>query len=93
MTDSSTQITTAGLHRLRVDRRLLASAEILGGTGAVLLMAGCVIGFAALRRAAQDWLEQLDQAPSDLVVGKWHQLLHAATVGTNAYRSGVPKGT
>jgi hypothetical protein len=93
MTDSSAPIKTPGLNRLRVDRRLLTSAEILAGAGAVLWVAGWVIGVAALRRAAQDWVEQLDQAPSELAIGKWEQLLHAATVATSAYKGGSPKGT
>jgi hypothetical protein len=92
MTDNSAQVTTPGLNRLRFDRRLLTSAEILAGIGAVLWVAGWMIGIAALRRAAQDWVERLDQAPTELAIGKWQQLLHATTAGTNAYKSGLPKG-
>lgn len=93
MTDNSVQVKTAGLNSLRFDSRLLTSAEILVGVGAVLWVAGWTVGIAALRRAAQDWVEQLDQAPSELAVGKWQQVLHAATVGTSAYKNGIPAGT
>ncbi|MGH9104235.1 MAG: hypothetical protein ACRDZX_00035 [Acidimicrobiales bacterium] len=92
MSDSSARVKAPGLNGLRFDRRLLASAEILAGSGAVLWVAGFVVGIAALRRAAQDWVEQLDQAPSELAIGKWQQFLHATTAGTNAYKSGAPKG-
>lgn len=91
MTDGSVQAKLPGLHRLRVDRRLLASAEVLTGAGAVLWIAGCAVGLTAVRRAAQDWLEQLDQAPGELAISKWQQLLRATTAGTDAYRSGLPK--
>jgi hypothetical protein len=88
MTDGAARGSTPGLNELRFDRRLLTSAEILAGVGAVLWTAGWMIGLAALRRAAQDWVEQLDQAPSELAISKWQQFLHATTAGTNAYRSG-----
>jgi hypothetical protein len=93
MTDNAVQVRTPGLNELRFDRRLLTSAEILAGAGAVLWVAGWVVGIAAVRRAAQGWIEQLDQAPSDLAISKWQQLLHAATAGTNAYKSGLAKET
>lgn len=92
MSDGSGRGTMPGLNALRFDRRLLTSAEVLAGAGAVLWVAGLAVGVAAVRRAVQDWVEQLDQAPSELAISKWQQLLHATTAGTNAYRSGVPKG-
>jgi hypothetical protein len=93
MTDDSSHVKAPGLNSLRFDRRLLTSAEILAGTGAVLWVAGWAVGIAALRRAAQDWAEQLDEAPSELVIGKWRQLLHATTAATKAYTSGPPNGS
>jgi hypothetical protein len=92
MTDIAAPGKAPGLHELRFDRRLLTSAEVLAGVGAVLWTAGCVVGLAALRRAAQDWVEKLDQAPSELAIGKFQQLLHATTTATNAYRSGTRPG-
>lgn len=92
MTNGAARGTTPGLHSLRFDRRLLTSAEVLGGAGILLWTAAWVVGLAAVRRAAQDWIEQLGQAPSELAMGKWQQLLHATTVGTNAYRSGAHSG-
>lgn len=91
MSDNSAHLKTPGLKGLRFDRRLLSSAEILVGAGAVLSVAGLVVGFAAVRRAAQDWVEQLDQAPSELAIGKWQQLLDATVAGTNAYKSSLSK--
>lgn len=93
MSDNSAQGTSPGLHQLRFDRRLLSAAEFLAGSGLLLWAAGCVVGFAALRRAAQDWIEQLDRPPSELAINKWQQLLHAATAGANAYHSGARSGS
>ncbi|MGH9105913.1 MAG: hypothetical protein ACRDZX_08775 [Acidimicrobiales bacterium] len=93
MTDGVARGKTPGLNQLRFDRRLLTSAEILAGAGVVLWTAGWVVGVTALRRAAQDWLEQLDQAPSELAISKLQQFLHATTAGTSAYRSAARPGT
>lgn len=87
---SNGQQQTSGLNQFRFDRRLLTASEILVGAGALLWTAGWVVGAAAARRALQDWLENLDQAPSDLAMGKWRQLLHATAAGTDAYRSKAP---
>lgn len=93
MSDRSAHTTTSGANNLRLDRRLLASAEILIGAGAILWVAGWAVGAAALRRAVQDWFEQLEQSPSELAVDKWQQLLHATTAGTNAYRARTSTGS
>lgn len=89
MTDGAGQGKVPGLHEIRFDRRLLTAAEILAGAGAVLWVAGWAVGLAAVRRAAQDWFEQLEQDPAELAIDKWQQLLHATAAGTNAYRSGT----
>ncbi len=78
---------TPGLHELRVDRGMLTWAEIMAGAGVVLWTAGWVIGLAAVRRAAQDWMENLGQAPTQIAIDKWHNFLRATLEGTNAYRS------
>ncbi len=92
MNDGAGQGKAPGLNSLRVDRRLLASAEILAGAGAVLLTAASVVGIAALRRAMQDWVEQIDQSPTELALNKLQQFAHATTAGANAYRSAVRPG-
>ena len=92
MPESSAQPKVPGLNTLRFDRRLLTSAEILAGGGALLWVAGWVVGAAAVRRAAQDWLEQLEQPPTEVAMSKWQQLLRATAAGTTAYQDGVPAG-
>lgn len=87
MTDGAGPGGTPGLTDIRLDRQLLAWAEILVGAGAVLWTAGFVVAFAAFRRAAQDWFEQLDQNPTQLAASKWQQIVNATTAGANAYRS------
>jgi hypothetical protein len=87
MSDYSAQVKIPSLSSLRFDRKLLTSAELLLGAGAILWLAGWLVGAAALRRAAQDWVEQLDQGPSELALTKWQQLLRATTAATNAYKA------
>jgi len=92
MPENSAQPKVPGLNNLRFDRRLLTSAEVLAGAGALLWVAGWIVGAAAVRRAAQDWLEQLEQPPSEVAMSKWRQLLQATAAGTAAYKDGIPAG-
>lgn len=92
MTDGAGQGKIPGLHEVRFDRRLLTASEILAGAGAVLWVTGCMIGLAAVRRAAQDWFEQMDQDPAEFAIDRWQQLLHAAAAGTDDFRSHTRRG-
>lgn len=79
--------------QVHLDGRLLTAAEVLLGVGGVLWVAGLAIGGAALRRAAQDWVRQLDQPPSAMVKGRWQQAATAATAGVNAWKRTPPTST
>jgi len=79
--------------QFQLDGRLLTAAEVLLGAGAVLWVAGLAIGGAALRRAAQEWLRQLEQPPSAIVKGRWQQAATAATAGVNAWKRTPPTST
>jgi hypothetical protein len=72
--------------RLQLDSRLLTWAGVLAGTGAVLWAAGMALGSTALLRAAQDWINSLEQPPSELAKAKWQQLLSAAGAGNEAWK-------
>jgi len=75
---------------IQIDDRLLTVAEILVGAGGVLLLAGMSVGGAAVRRAALQWLRQLDQPPGEVAKAKWQQLMTAKAAGADAWKTATP---
>lgn len=72
--------------RLQLDSRMLTWAAVLAGVGAVLWAAGMALGSSALLRAAKDWINSLEQPPSELAKVKWQQLVTAAGAGSEAWK-------
>jgi hypothetical protein len=71
-----------------IDFRRLTWASVLIGLGAVLWLAGVSLGSAAVVRAAQRWIRELDQPPKELARSNWKRFMHAKSVGTEAWRNG-----
>jgi hypothetical protein len=79
--------------QIQIDSRMLTWAGALAGVGGVLWVAGISLAGAALLRAGQQWLAELDQPPSALAKMKWQQLLSATAAGSDAWTSAGAKAT
>jgi hypothetical protein len=63
---------------------------VLIGTGGLLAFTGFLLLSSAVVSAARQWVNQLEQPPSELAKLKWRQARTATTAGAKAWRSGPP---
>ena len=71
---------------------LIVGAALIG-TGAVIGLAGMVVGGVAALTATRRWLGQLEQPPAELARQKWARARAATTAGASAWQDGVPAGS
>jgi hypothetical protein len=71
---------------------LVVGAALIG-TGAVIGLAGLVIGGVAVLSATRRWVSQLEVPPNELARQKWAQARAATQAGASAWQDGVPAGT
>jgi hypothetical protein len=63
---------------------------VLLGTGGLLAFTGVLLLSSAVVAATRQWVNQLEQPPSELAKLKWRQARAATTAGAKAWRSGPP---
>ena len=71
---------------------LIVGAALIGA-GAVIGLAGMVIGGVAVLSATRRWVGQLEQPPAEVARQKWAQARAATMAGASAWQDGVPAGS
>lgn len=75
---------------VRLNQRRLVGGGVLIGTGGLLGFTGVLLVSFAVVSATRQWMNQLEQPPSELAKLKWRQARTATTAGARAWRSGAP---
>ena len=78
---------------VRVNRSLLIGGGGLVGIGGLLGFTGMVLVGSALLSATRQWVNQLEQPPSEMARRKWQQAKAAASAGAGAWRNGPHTGS
>jgi hypothetical protein len=73
---------------MQLNRRLLVGGGLLVGIGGLLGFTGMVLVGSALLSATRQWVNQLEQPPSELARRTWQQAKVAASAGAQAWRNG-----
>jgi hypothetical protein len=71
---------------IQVNRSLLVGGGVLVGLGGLLGFTGMALISSALISATRQWVDHLEQPPSDLARRKWQQTKAAAAAGAAAWR-------
>jgi hypothetical protein len=72
----------------QLNRRRLVGGGLLVGVGGLLGVTGMVLVGSALLSATRQWVQQLEQPPSEMARRKWQQAKVAAAAGAQAWRNG-----
>jgi hypothetical protein len=78
---------------IQVNRSLLVGGGLLVGIGGLLGFTGMVLVGSALLSATRQWVNQLEQPPSEMARRKWQQAKAAASAGAGAWRNGPQTGS
>jgi hypothetical protein len=73
---------------IQVNRSLLAGGGVLVGIGGLVGLTGLVLVGSALFSATRQWVNQLEQPPSEIARRRWQQAKAAASAGAGAWRNG-----
>ena len=73
---------------IRLNQRRLVGGGVLIGTGGLLGFTGVLLVSFAVVSATRQWMNQLEQPPSELAKLKWRQARTATVAGANAWRNG-----
>ena len=73
---------------VQVNRSLMVGGGLLVGIGGLLGFTGMVLVGSALLSATRQWVNQLEQPPSEMARRKWQQAKVAASAGSQAWRNG-----
>ena len=76
---------------IQSNRGLLVGGAVLVGIGGVIGFAGMALVGSALLSATRQWVNQLEQPPSEMARRTWRQARAAASAGAEAWRNG-PQG-
>ena len=71
---------------LSVNRKLLSSGVVLLFAGSALWLTGAALSATVLAQVAKQWIDQLEESPSEMAQRRLHQLKAAASAGSNAWR-------
>jgi hypothetical protein len=74
---------------IRLNRRRLVGGGVLIGTGGLLAFTGVLLLSSTVVSATRQWVNRLEQPPSELAKLKWRQARTATTAGAKAWRSGA----
>jgi hypothetical protein len=74
---------------VRLNRRLVVGGVLIG-TGGLLAFTGVLLLSSAVVSATRQWVNQLEQPPSELAKLKWRQARTATIAGAKAWRSEAP---
>jgi hypothetical protein len=75
---------------IQVNRSLIVGGGVLIALGGLLGFAGMALLSSALISATRQWVDHLDQPPSEMAKRRWAQTKHAASAGAAAWRNGPP---
>ena len=78
---------------VQVNRSLMVGGGLLVGIGGLLGFTGMVLVGSALLSATRQWVNQLEQPPSEMARRKWQQARAAAAAGAGAWRNGPQTGS
>jgi hypothetical protein len=70
----------------QVNRSLMITGAALIGTGALIALAGLIVGGTAMAAASREWLRQLDVPPGEALKHTWGQTKAAAAAGSAAWQ-------
>jgi hypothetical protein len=73
---------------MQVNRSMLVGGGLLVGISGLLGFTGMVLVGSALLSATRQWVNQLEQPPSEMARRKWQQARVAASAGAEAWRNG-----
>lgn len=80
--------TDASQNGIQVNRGRLAGGGALIGIGGLVALSGLVLVGSALFSATRQWIDQLEQPPSEIARRTWQQAKAAASAGADAWRNG-----
>jgi hypothetical protein len=83
-------VTDQASQGIRLNRRLAVGGGVLIGAGGLLAFTGVLLLSSAVVSATRQWVNQLEQPPSELAKLKWRQARAATIAGAEAWRSGAP---
>ena len=75
---------------IQLNRSLLVGGGVLVTLGGMLGFTGMALLASALISATRQWVDQLEQPPSEIARRRWEQTKAAATAGAAALRTGRP---
>ncbi len=75
---------------IQVNRGLIVGGGALIALGGLLGFAGMALLSSALIAATRQWVDHLEQPPSEMARRRWEQTKHAASAGAAAWRDGPP---
>jgi hypothetical protein len=78
---------------IELNRSLLVGGGVLVGIGGLLGFTGMALVGSALLSATRQWVNQLEQPPSEMARRKWQQARAAASAGAQAWRNGPQAGS
>ena len=79
-----------GKGEIQVNRSLIVGGGILVAVGGLLGFAGMALLSSALISATRQWVDHLEQPPSEMARRRWEQTKAAASAGAAAWRQGTP---
>jgi hypothetical protein len=79
-----------GKGEIQVNRSLIVGGGLLIAVGGLLGFAGMALLSSALISATRQWVDQLEQPPSEMARRRWEQTKAAASAGAAAWRQGNP---
>jgi hypothetical protein len=75
---------------IQLNRSLLVGGGVLVGLGGLLGFAGMALVASALISATRQWVDHLEQPPSEMARRRWEQTKAAASAGAAAWRNSPP---
>jgi hypothetical protein len=80
----------ASREAIQLNRSLLVGGGVLVTLGGLLGFAGMALISSALISATRQWVDHLEQPPSEIARRRWEQTKAAAAAGAAAWRDGPP---
>ena len=77
---------------IQLNRNLLVGGGVLVALGGLLGFTGMALVSSALLSATRQWMDQLEQPPSEMARRRWEQAKAAASAGAAAWRDKPPSG-
>ena len=75
---------------IQLNRSLLVGGGVLVALGGLLGFAGMALVSSALLSATRQWVDHLEQPPSEIARRRWEQTKAAAAAGASAWRNNTP---